>query len=64
TTATFRDQFLTGPMADGGDSGSLLVDGEMRAVGLLFAGSDKSTIYNRITNVLEALDVDLERTAT
>lgn len=64
TTATFKDQFLTGPMADGGDSGSLLVDGEMRAVGLLFAGSDKSTIYNRITNVLEALDVNLEQTAT
>lgn len=64
TTATFKDQFLTGPMADGGDSGSLLVDDEMRAVGLLFAGSDKSTIYNRIANVLGALDVSLERMPT
>lgn len=61
TTATFRDQFLTSSMADGGDSGSLLVDSEMRAVGLLFAGSDKSTIYNKMTNVLEALDVSLEQ---
>lgn len=61
TTATFRDQFLTGPMAEGGDSGSLLLDSDMHAVGLLFAGSDKSTIYNKITNVLQALDVSLEQ---
>ncbi len=60
-TATFRDQILTGPMAEGGDSGSLLVDEDVRAVGLLFAGSDKSTIYNKITNVTEALGVTFER---
>lgn len=28
------------PFSDGGDSGSLIVDGDMRAVGLLFAGGD------------------------
>lgn len=59
TTATFTDQLLTGQMAEGGDSGSLLLDESMRAVGLLFAGSDKSTIYNRIANVLGALDVSI-----
>lgn len=60
-TATFRDQIMTGSMADGGDSGSVLVDENVRAVGLLFAGSDKSTIYNKITNVVEALGVTFER---
>jgi len=56
-TAIFRDQIVTSPMADGGDSGSVLVDAEVRAVGLLFAGSDRSTIYNRMTSVLDALGV-------
>jgi hypothetical protein len=60
-TATFRDQIVTGPMGEGGDSGSVLVDADMRAVGLLFAGSDKATLYNRITNVLDALAVTIER---
>lgn len=60
-TATFRDQIVTGPMGEGGDSGSVLVDANMRAVGLLFAGSDKSTLYNKMTNVLDALAVTLER---
>lgn len=39
-TARFEDQIITGPMSEGGDSGSLLVDAdELKAVGLLFAGS-------------------------
>ncbi|MBC7082545.1 MAG: hypothetical protein H5T95_03525 [Firmicutes bacterium] len=59
--ATFRDQIMTGSMADGGDSGSVLVDENARAVGLLFAGSDKSTLYNKITNVVEALGATFER---
>ncbi|MGE5592902.1 MAG: hypothetical protein ACM3X3_04350 [Betaproteobacteria bacterium] len=62
-TATFRDQIVTSPMAEGGDSGSVLVDAEARAVGLLFAGSDKSTIYNRITSVLDALGVTIRSRA-
>jgi hypothetical protein len=60
-TATFTDQILTGKMGAGGDSGSVLVDEEMNAVGLLFAGSDKSTIYNRITTVLGMLGVSFQR---
>lgn len=60
-TATFRDQILTNRMAEGGDSGSLLLDENMNAVGLLFAGSNKSTIYNKITTVLGMLDVSLKR---
>jgi hypothetical protein len=60
-TATFTDQILTDKMGAGGDSGSVLVDEEMNAVGLLFAGSNKSTIYNRITNVLRMLGVSFRR---
>ncbi|HBT46576.1 MAG TPA: hypothetical protein DEA73_01645 [Peptococcaceae bacterium] len=54
----FVDQFITGPMAQPGDSGSLILDGENYAVGLLFAGSDKSTVGNRIANVLDRLNVE------
>lgn len=58
-TARFADQFMAGAMSQGGDSGSLVVDGEDRAVGLLFAGSDTTTICNRIEHVLAALEVEL-----
>ena len=59
-TARFECQFVTTPMSQGGDSGSLLVDGEtLRAVGLLFAGSAQATIYNPIQDVLEGLQIDL-----
>ena len=54
----FRDQFVTEPLARPGDSGSLVVDEQRRAVGLLFAGSDSSSICNRIRNVLELLEVE------
>jgi hypothetical protein len=57
--AYFRDQILTTNMSAGGDSGSLLLNTEREAVGLLFAGSDKVTVHNRITNVLLALGVEL-----
>ena len=60
TTATFTEQILTDNMAEGGDSGALLVDKNMNAVGLLFAGSDKSTIYNKMTTVVDRLGVSLK----
>ncbi len=56
-TGLFIDQFVTGPMARPGDSGSLILDRENYAVGLLFAGSDSATIGNRIQNVLDTLQV-------
>ncbi|WP_422448486.1 hypothetical protein [Thermoanaerobacterium sp. DL9XJH110] len=55
--ATFYEQILTGPMAQPGDSGSLVVDDGMNAVGLLFAGSDRATIINPIANVMKLLKV-------
>ncbi len=59
-TARFTGQIITTPMSQGGDSGSLLVDGTSNvAVGLLFAGSDQSTIFNPIDAVLNALQINL-----
>ena len=56
-TATFEDQFITTPMSEAGDSGSLVLNMDNAAVGLLFAGSGKATICNRIKNVMEALSI-------
>ena len=53
----FRHQILTTAMAAGGDSGSLLMDRSLKAVGLLFAGSSRITIYNHIADVEAALGV-------
>ncbi len=59
-TARFTGQIITGPMSQGGDSGSLIVDGtENKAVGLLFAGSNLSTIFNPIDSVLAALNITI-----
>jgi hypothetical protein len=58
--ATFENQLIMGPMSQGGDSGSLIVAvGSLQAVGLLFAGSEQSTIANPIQAVLSCLDVTL-----
>lgn len=56
-TARFRDQLLAGPMSQGGDSGSAVLDDGDNLVGLLFAGSDNTTIINRISHVFSALGV-------
>jgi hypothetical protein len=55
--ARFTDQLLAGAMSQGGDSGSAVLDDQHRLVGLLFAGSDTTTIINRIEHVLSALGV-------
>jgi len=59
--ALFVDQLITGYMSRGGDSGSLLVTDEPnpKAVGLLFAGSSSSTIYNPIETVLQKMQITL-----
>jgi len=58
--AMFENQLIMGPMSQGGDSGSLIVAaGSLQAVGLLFAGSEQSTIANPIQAVMSCLDVTL-----
>jgi len=44
----FRDQIATDAMSSGGDSGSVTLDMNNNAVGLLFAGSSTVTLHNRI----------------
>jgi hypothetical protein len=46
--------------SDSGDSGSLIIDGSRRPVGLLFAGGNGYTIANRIGDVLSALRVSVD----
>lgn len=56
--ARFENQLVSGPMSQGGDSGSLLVAGDaLKAVGLLFAGSNQTTIFNPIQAVLDCLEI-------
>ena len=58
--ATFEHQFVTSPMSQGGDSGSLLVSCDKHeAVGLLFAGSDQATLYTPIQTVMKELEIEI-----
>jgi hypothetical protein len=57
--ALFTDQLLAGAMSQGGDSGSAVLENNNKLVGLLFAGSDTTTIINRIENVFSALGLSL-----
>jgi hypothetical protein len=57
--ATFRNQLMAGAMSQGGDSGSAVLDMNKRVVGLLFAGSNTTTIMNPIQLVLDGLQVQL-----
>lgn len=54
----FTDQLVAGQMASPGDSGSVVLDEDNNVVGLLFAGSDKTTVINRIQNVMELLQIE------
>lgn len=58
-TAMFEDQILTSNMGQPGDSGSLVLSRENRAVGLLCAGSDTTTVCNHIRNVMDALQIGI-----
>lgn len=57
--AVFTNQLMAGAMSQGGDSGSLVLDLHNQAVGLLFAGSPRTTLINPIQPVLDALNVEL-----
>ncbi len=54
----FTDQLVTSALSRPGDSGSLLLDEQNRAVGLLFAGSETVSVCNRFENVSRLLGVD------
>lgn len=58
-TARFVNQMVTTNMSAPGDSGSLVLDMNDNAVGLLFAGSAVAMIMNPIAAVLNSLNIDL-----
>jgi len=58
-TARFTDQIMAGAMSSGGDSGSAVLDADNNLVGLLFAGSDTTTVINPIGHVVDALGIGL-----
>lgn len=61
-TVELEDQIMTGFMAQGGDSGSLLctkVNDQPYAVGLLHAGSDTVTVHCKWKHIRELLGVDI-----
>jgi hypothetical protein len=55
-TVSYKNQIVTTGMSAGGDSGSLLLtnDGNPKPVGLLYAGSNTTTVYNPIQDVVNA----------
>jgi len=52
---TLSGQIITNYMADGGDSGSSLLDMDRNLVGLLFAGSSYVTVHNNIAPIIQAI---------
>ena len=58
-TLRFTDQVFTSDMSQPGDSGSGILDMDKRVVGLLFAGSDRVTIFTPIERILSHFDVDI-----
>ncbi|MDF9407084.1 S1 family peptidase [Pelotomaculum isophthalicicum JI] len=54
----FSDQVVTDMASQPGDSGSIILNQNHKVVGLLFAGSDKLTIFNRISNIVERLGIE------
>ena len=57
-STVFSDQIIMEPFSSAGDSGSLILDEQNNAVGLLFAGSNQATVGNKIENVLNQLDIE------
>lgn len=57
----FTDQILVNAFDQPGDSGSLVLDEYNRAIGLLFAGSDRYTFINPINPVLDLLGVEFKK---
>ena len=56
--AYFKGQIITNKISAGGDSGSLVLTEDNKLVGMLFAGSPTITVVNKISDVIEALDLD------
>ena len=58
-TAGLKDLVLCSRYTAGGDSGSIVLNDRNYAVGLHFAGSPSTSIFCRIRNVFDLLDIEL-----
>ncbi len=54
-----RDQVLCTRYTAGGDSGSAVINSKGRVVGLHFAGSPSTSIFNKIRHVIQLLDISI-----
>ena len=58
--ARFVGQVIATPISQGGDSGALIMERDsLKAVGMLFAGSRRATIFTPIQTVLDVMEVDI-----
>lgn len=57
--AGLRDQVLCTRYTAGGDSGSAVLNERNRVVGLHFAGSPSSSIFNKIEHVMRLLNIEI-----
>jgi len=55
----FRDQVLCTRYSAGGDSGSVILNNNDKIVGLHFAGAASGSVFNRITHVVQLLDIEV-----
>ncbi len=62
--ARFTNQIMTTPFSQPGDSGSLVLDFQRNAVGLLFSGSSQVSVLNPIGMVLAAFGAELVTTSS
>ncbi|KEI14406.1 hypothetical protein [Clostridium haemolyticum] len=55
----FLNQIMTNKMSDFGDSGAILLDENINAIGMLMSGNSTNSTFNPIEPVLNSLDVKL-----
>jgi hypothetical protein len=60
-TCVFANQLVSDIKSAPGDSGSLVLDMERRAVGLLSAADISITVFDPISDVLEQLQIEFTR---
>ncbi|MEM7033501.1 MAG: hypothetical protein AAF629_28375 [Chloroflexota bacterium] len=57
--ATFGQQLMADGMSAAGDSGSVILNKQNQVVGLLFAGSETTTLINPIGGILSTLNIEI-----
>jgi len=57
--AVFSDQLVASKMCEEGDSGAAVFDRGTKVVGLLFASGHEVSLINKVTNIFDALKIEL-----